>query len=165
MNSFENLDKIKFIFGSLFILANKMQVIGDKFLGDVTSKQWFLLIAVNQFENTPPTLSQVAAFMGTSHQNAKQIALKLVKKGFLVIDKDLNDSRALRLRITPECEAYFKERDSIDTMFLVELFQNLNTEEVNNLSLGLYKLTEQIGKMDKSLATEKSGWITNMLKE
>lgn len=162
MEGKNKLEEIKFIFGSLFVLANKMQAIGDKYLEEITAKQWLLLVTVSQFEENPPTLGQVATFMGTSHQNAKQIALKLENKGFINIEKDLRDSRALRLSITSACKAYFKEREGKDTLFLEELFKSLNHEEVHGLSIGLYKLMEQIGKIDPNLKTEQLGWVASL---
>lgn len=165
MDRVNELEKIKFIFCSLFVLANKVQAIGDKYLEGITAKQWLLLVTVSQFEENPPTLGQVAAFMGTSHQNAKQIALKLENKGFINIEKDLKDSRALRLSITSVCKEYFKEREGKDIIFLEELFNNLSSEEINGLSLGLYKLMGQIGKIDPTLKTEKIGWITSIFSQ
>lgn len=162
MNTVNELEKIKFIFGSLFVLANKMQAVGDKYLDGITAKQWLLLVTISQFEKKPPTLGQVAAFMGTSHQNAKQLALKLENKGFINFNKDLEDSRALRLNITPACAAFFKERECKDMLFLEMLFSNLSHEEIDGLSIGLYKLMDQIGKMDSTLKTEKLGWISSM---
>jgi DNA-binding MarR family transcriptional regulator len=162
MDQTDKLDKIKFIFGSLFILANKLQVLGDNFLDEITTKQWFLLVMVGQFKDHYPTLSQVASLMGSSHQNAKQIALKLEKKGLICIEKDTKDSRAIRLKLTPACYEYFEGRQGKDNEFLEELFKDLNEMEINTLAVGIHKITERTGKIDPTLTTEKQGWITNM---
>lgn len=37
--------------------------------------------------------------MGTSHQNVKQLANKLKERGFLDIERDKEDCRAIRLKI------------------------------------------------------------------
>jgi Transcriptional regulators len=85
-----------------FFWSNKFQVIGDQYLGreGITTKQWFLTAMISQFGDKAPTLSEVGELMGSSRQNVKQLALKLEEKGFLTIEKDEQDSRALRLRLT-----------------------------------------------------------------
>lgn len=59
------LDKQKYIFGRLFLLSNKLQVIGDRALDEeMTIRQWLLTLAIAQFGSTPPTFSTVAELMG-----------------------------------------------------------------------------------------------------
>jgi DNA-binding MarR family transcriptional regulator len=140
------LDKEKFIFGSIFLLANKLQVIGDKFLGvdDITTRQWFLTVMISQFKDEPPTLSEVAELMGSSHQNVKQLALKLESKGFIKIEKDEKDGRALRLRLTEKCNLFWEKREEVDNNYIRELFKTLNEEEIDNIYSGFNKLFESI---------------------
>ena len=37
------------IHGAVFLLANRLQAAGDRVMGDITSKQWFALLAVAQW--------------------------------------------------------------------------------------------------------------------
>ena len=108
------LDKQKFIFGSLFLVANRLQVIGDNYLGKdgITTKQWFLSAIISQFKK-PPTLREVAEIMGSSRQNVKQLALKLCEKEFLTIEKDEQDARALRLKLTEKSRLFWEKREKI----------------------------------------------------
>jgi len=39
-------------------------------------------------------------FMGSSRQNVKQLALKLEENDYLKIEKDENDARVIRLKLT-----------------------------------------------------------------
>jgi hypothetical protein len=41
----------EYIFGSILLLSNKMQVWGDAILSDLTLKQWFLLILISNMKN------------------------------------------------------------------------------------------------------------------
>ena len=147
----ELIDKQKFIFGSLFLLANKLQVIGDKYLGleGMTTKQWFLTAMISQFPDNPPTLSEVAELMGSSRQNVKQLALKLEEKGYLSIEKDEEDARVLRLRITEKSESFWKKRREQDDQFITELFKELNEEELNSILTGFNKLFSKLEKLSK----------------
>ena len=49
---------------------------------------FFFLICLSLFREDPPTLKELSELMGTSHQNVKQIALKLERKGFISILRD-----------------------------------------------------------------------------
>jgi DNA-binding MarR family transcriptional regulator len=145
------LDKQKFIFGSLFLIANKLQVIGDQYLGkdNMTMKQWLLTVMVSQFPDAPPTLGEVAELMGSSHQNAKQLALKLREKGFLNIEKDAKDGRVIRLRLTQKSLDFWKDREDMDNKFVVDLFSDFTEEEINAMCSGFNKLFEKIQKKRK----------------
>ncbi|KNY29321.1 MarR family winged helix-turn-helix transcriptional regulator [Pseudobacteroides cellulosolvens] len=146
------LDKQKFIFGSLFLLANKLQVIGDQHLEseDMTIKQWFLTVIISQFGSNSPTLSEVAQLMGSSRQNVKQLALKLQEKDFLSIEKDDQDARATRLKLTQKSQDFWENREDKDHKFLGELFHDFDMEELTLMYKGFNKLLNQIEKMEKS---------------
>lgn len=147
----EFVDKQKFIFGSIFLLANKLQVLGDQYFSEnhMTVKQWLLTVVILQFQNGPPTLSEVAELMGSSRQNVKQIALKLERKGFLTIEKDDKDARAIRLRLTEKSYDFWEERADRDEQYVVELFRDLSEEEINAMFSGMEKLFKKIEKMNK----------------
>jgi DNA-binding MarR family transcriptional regulator len=151
-NNMDNMDKQKFIFGGLFLLANKLQVIGDQHLGkeDMTTKQWFLTAMISQFGDKAPTLSEVGELMGSSRQNVKQLALKLKEKGFLTIEKDDQDFRALRLKLTEKSRVFWGEREEKDNEFIVSLFNNFNEDEINVMFSSFSKLAENIDKLGKA---------------
>jgi DNA-binding MarR family transcriptional regulator len=62
----------------------------------------------------PPTITEVAAGMGTTHQNVKQIALALERKGFLEVTVDEQDRRARRLVLTAHHRRFWKRRNPDD---------------------------------------------------
>ncbi|MGE5630724.1 MAG: MarR family winged helix-turn-helix transcriptional regulator [Caulobacteraceae bacterium] len=147
------IDKQKFIFGSLFLIANKLQVIGDKYLGKagITTKQWFLTVMISQFRETPPTLSEVAELMGSSRQNVKQLALKLEEKEYLKIEKDERDARALRLKLTEKSRVFWEGRQDQDDRFIKDLFADFSSEEIDKVCSSFNKLFDKIEKIGKSL--------------
>lgn len=147
------LDKQKFIFGSLFLIANKLQVVGDQYLGkdDMTVKQWFLTVMVAQFGDHSPTLSEVAELMGSSRQNVKQLALKLEEKDFLKLEKDEQDARALRLKLTEKCRVFWEKRQNQDDQFIRELFKDFKEEEIDIMCNSFNKLIGKIEEIAKTL--------------
>lgn len=148
----DTIDKQKYIFGSIFLIANKLQVLGDQYLGrgGITTKQWLLTVMISQFHDKSPTLSEVAELMGSSRQNVKQLALKLEKKGFLNIQKDDMDARALRLKLTDKCQAFWEQRQKQDEQYVEELFKDFSMEEIDATFKGFGKLFGKIEQLEKS---------------
>ncbi|MDU1320064.1 MAG: MarR family transcriptional regulator [Clostridium botulinum] len=140
----DNIDKRYHIFGMLFLLSNKLETLGNNFLGELTTKQWFFMLILMNFFKEPPTLSELALEMGTSHQNAKQIVIKLEKKGFLVVNKDIKDKRVLRLTPTNKIREYVKLREDKDHFFIEKFFNVLTKEEVKSIYESFTKLLDNI---------------------
>ncbi|AVQ38573.1 MarR family transcriptional regulator [Clostridium botulinum] len=140
----DNIDKRYHIFGMLFLLSNKLETLGNNFLGELTTKQWFFMLILMNFFKESPTLSELALEMGTSHQNAKQIAIKLEKKGFLVVNKDIKDKRVLRLTPTNKIREYVKLREDKDHFFIEKFFNVLTKEEVKSIYESFTKLLDNI---------------------
>jgi DNA-binding MarR family transcriptional regulator len=138
-----------YIFGSIFTLSNRLQVLGDKFDRNLTIKQWLLLVAIFQSERDAPTISEVASLIGNSRQNVKKMALILERDGFLTIQKDLQDARILRIRLTKKCEDYFKQREERELEFLEKLYDGFDSELIQGFANGILKLEENITKMEK----------------
>ena len=147
------IDKQKFIFGSIFLLANKLQVIGDQYLqkDGITTKQWFLTAMISQFQDNHPTLSEVAELMGSSRQNVKQLALKLEEKGFISMEKDDQDGRALRLKLTENFKTFWESRENEDDQFIKELFTDLSEEEIYIMFSSFNKLLKNIEQIEDTL--------------
>ena len=142
----QELNKQAYIFGSLFLLANKLQMVCDQHLykDNLTAKQWLLLAAISQFNDTAPTLSEVSELIGSSRQNIKQLALKLEKNGFLEIRKDEHDTRAYRLVLTEKNNLYWKNREVMDNKFITDILSCLTSDETNVISSSIPKLLAKI---------------------
>ena len=152
LEKLQDIDKRYRIFGMIFLLSTKLETMGNTFLGELTTKQWFLMLTLTNFFETPPTLSQLAKQMGTSHQNTKQLALKLQEKGFLSIEKDDQDNRALRIVPTEKIEEYVKNRQEKDHKFIEDFFGGLTEAEVEDLDKILLKMLDNIEYLEEKLA-------------
>jgi len=152
----DTMEKQKYIFGNIFLIANRLQVLGDKYLESdgMTTKQWLLTVMISQFHGKSPTLSEVAGLMGSSRQNVKQLALKLEEKGFLNIQKDKQDARALRLKLTEKSRTFWEERQNQDEEYLENLFKDFSSEEVDIIYKGFGKLFRKIEELDALNAAE-----------
>jgi len=136
-----------FLLGLLSAFDNRYQAAADKYFKEITWKQFFAIICINLCKEAP-TLNDLSEVMGSSHQNVKQILLKLESKGFVAMKNDEKDKRKQRFIVTEKCREFMKENDN----------QNRNSEKiimsifegVDNTSL---KVTiETIIKMERNLS-------------
>lgn len=144
-----DLEKQGYVFGSIFVMANKLQVLGDKMDPLVTIKQWLFIAAILKANVESLTLSEVAKLVGYSRQNVKKTALLLEKLGFVSLVKDENDERALNVKLTDYCIEYFNNRDELELKFISDLFNGFDQNLIDGLFNGLKKLEEYIYKMEK----------------
>jgi DNA-binding MarR family transcriptional regulator len=102
MDKLEIMDDMQYLFGTIFVVSNRIDALLEREFNkfDITTKQWFLSIIIDNLFDSPPTIKEVAREMGSSHQNVKQIALKLEQKGLLILEKDREDARVTRLKLT-----------------------------------------------------------------
>ena len=137
------------LFGSIFLLSQKLQYITDYELGkyDLTTKQFLVLAAVDTAFNHPPTLNEVAIVLSTSHQNVKQLANQLEKKGFLELVNDPSDRRKLLMRTTEKNRAFWDSHADANMDFFRKLFSELSREEVEQIYLLLSKLMASFDKL------------------
>lgn len=118
------------LFGMMFVLGNKLQVIGDSFYDEITTKQWFVLLMLEVFGNNPPTLSELSMASGSSHQNTKQLVLKLEKKGYVEFYTDSKDKRKIRIRATSNCNELTKKYNIKQQEFMKKLFEGIDKKNI-----------------------------------
>ena len=117
-NEVLNIDKVDFkgippqafLLGLLSAFDNRLQASADHFFEEITWKQFFAIICINICKESP-TIKDLAEVMGSSHQNVKQILLKLEKKGFIEMIPDEKAKRKKRVILT---ERYLQFCDKND---------------------------------------------------
>jgi len=144
----ENTKKKAFIFGSIFTLSNKLQIIGDRFDKRLTVKQWLLLAGIHNSQNKNPTISEVAVIVGNSRQNVKKMLLILEKSGFVTIETDSNDARVQKVKMTNKCLNYLRQRENRELEFLDQLFEGFESDEINELMQAILKLEKNILRLE-----------------
>lgn len=68
--------------------------------------------------------------MGSSHQNVKQILLKLEKKGFVFIIVDEKDRRKQRIYLSDYCRQFCSENDEKTTNVMKKMFAGISEEQL-----------------------------------
>lgn len=107
----------------------------------ITTQQAALLQFI-EAQAGPPTIGAVAAGLAMTHQNVKQIALALARKGFLTIDVDANDRRVRRLTTTAQHRRFWAARNPDDFAQVQAWTAGLDSAEVAQLVQLLRKLLD-----------------------
>jgi DNA-binding MarR family transcriptional regulator len=142
-------DQKKYIFGGLFALSNRAQILGDKIDPSMTIKQWLFIVMLSNCSNENSSISELALIMGSSHQNVKKMALILEKRGFVRLYKAEHDARITRLEITQACKDYFTQNNYRGVCFIERLLEGFSREDITGLFSGMKKLEENLIRMEQ----------------
>ena len=128
------------ISGTLFSLANKLQVKGDRILKTLTSRQLMTMIAIIHLPEGDATLNKIAKKLGTTKQSAKQIVSIMQEKGYVSVVPHDRDKRAVNVSITPDGNRALAETYEPGIRFFRSLFHEFTPEEMEILWSLLKKL-------------------------
>lgn len=131
--STEKLTQRAYIYGSIFSLANRFQVLGDRRDETVTTKQWFAMANIAMLDDFELNIKELAHIIGTSSQNTKKLVDSLEKKSYVVLKKDEADGRNIRIALTDTGKNYYSERSERESVYLNELFHGLNEKQIQEI--------------------------------
>ena len=143
----DSIQKKRLIFSEIFILQNKIQTRFDKLLGDITSKQFIVLVIVNSFQS-PPSLTEVAKHAGCSRQNVKKIAAVLEKKGNIKLIPE-KETRAVRIVLEQRFYDFIDEFSNKTEAGLEDLFYGMKEAEMEDLFAALHRVEENVDRIIK----------------
>lgn len=151
VNKLDVMSDQQFLFGFIFVAANRIDTLLQREFKafDVTTKQWFLSIVIDNLFDEPPTIKEAAKAMGSSHQNVKQIALKLEQKGLLILEKDKNDARVTRLKLTARSLDFWGKLREEGSEFTQALFKNVSKEDLSTARKVMQKVMMNMNAMDQ----------------
>jgi len=144
------------IFALLLIISNKMNTLLDREFQefDVTTKQWFLSETIHSLFDYPPAMKELASEMGSSHQNIKQVALKLQQKGLLKLEKDKKDTRVTRLSLTEQSRELWEKTDSKGTIFRENMFKEMDKKDIATARALLEKMLLNLTEIENASIKE-----------
>ena len=146
----QKMERRYFLFGLLNGVTNRLEAEGNLFFEEISWKQCFAMICIQMFEQ-PPTLKELAQVMGSSHQNVKQLLLKLQDASYVNLLEDEKDKRKQRVVITEQGKKFCKKYDKPSDEFIQCLYQDVEASDVlitiktittmeNNLKKGEWKV-------------------------
>lgn len=141
----DNKQKKRLIFSELFILQNKIQTKFDKILGDITSKQFIILVIVSSFP-FPPSLTEVAKHAGCSRQNVKKVVSVLEKNGYVSLMSE-KETRAVRIVLEQKFFDFYELFMQKSETGLDDLFQGMDEAEMDALFSGLHLVEKNVDRL------------------
>lgn len=126
---FNGIESSYFLLGLLSAFDNRFQAVADKTMVEISWKQFFAIICINLCKEKP-TLKELAEIMGSSHQNVKQILLKLEKKGFVKIVIDEKDKRKQRIELTEYCMEFCQKNDEMSSQTMKKMFEGISEQQL-----------------------------------
>lgn len=126
---FTGIELSYFLLGLLSAFENRFQAVADGTMKEISWKQFFAIICVDLCKDSP-TVKELAEIMGSSHQNVKQILLKLEKKGFVSIIVDEKDKRKQRIYLTDYCRQFCSENDEMTINIMKKMFAGVSEEQL-----------------------------------
>lgn len=140
----ENIDDRYAIYGMVFSLSNRIQMLGDREFDNITLKQQFLMIALELFDE-PPTLKEMGELIGCSYQNVKRMAVHLQKEGYLDMVQDAKDKRKLLLINTGKAEKMAELSGEKIADFMSILYRDIPLQDLRVVLSTLKKMDQNLG--------------------
>ena len=132
-----------FLIGLLSAYENRFQTVADSFFEEITWKQFFAIICINLCKESP-TINELSDVMASSHQNVKQILLKLEKKGFIEMISDERDRRKQRIVITKKCNDFCRKNEKECGIRINRMYEGISEEQ-------LITTIQTISQMERNL--------------
>lgn len=127
--NFNGIEASYFLLGLLSAFENRFQAVADKTMEEISWKQFFAIICINLCKEKP-TINELAEIIGSSHQNVKQILLKLEKKGFVNIVTDEKDKRKQRIELTKYCQEFCEKNQETSSHIIKKMFTGIPEEQL-----------------------------------
>lgn len=143
---FSDMPPQAFLLGLLSAFDNRYQACGEKFYEKITWKQFFAIICINLCKENP-TINELSNIMGSSHQNVKQILLKLEKIGFIKMLWDEKDKRKQRIFLTKDCLDFCKKNDKANQEIICKIFNGVDDNALKITIQTILKMEDNLKKI------------------
>lgn len=88
--------------------------------------------------------------MGSSHQNVKQILLKLEKKGFIKFVMDEKDKRKQRVELTKYCLDFCKKNDAMSKRMIEKMFRDVTEEQLRTTIQTIIQIEDNLKALEEN---------------
>ena len=140
------------LFGGAFVLANKLQLVADKKVRGLSTKQWFLLRNLSDLPvDPPPTITRLAQETDTSRQNVRKMLEVLQRQGYVVLQHNAEDHRSQGVVLTESGAQVLRQVAKEAAPFFTELFSGISEEECAVSAGVVIKLIDNLYKIQEAM--------------
>ncbi|MBR4431018.1 MAG: MarR family transcriptional regulator [Clostridiales bacterium] len=126
---FEGIPSSYYLLGLMSAFENRFQAMADSVMKEISWKQFFAIVCINMCKE-PPTLRELSEVLGSSHQNVKQILLKLEGKGFVEFREDEADKRKQRIVLTKKCLKFCEKNNDMSMQIMAKMFDGIPEKDL-----------------------------------
>ena len=141
--NFEGIPSSYYLLGLLSAFENRFQAMADSMMKDISWKQFFAIICINMCKE-PPTLKELSDVLGSSHQNVKQILLKLENKGFVEFKSDDADKRKQRIVLTKKCMDFCEKNNDMSLVVMEKMFAGISEKDLKTTINTITKIEKNL---------------------
>ncbi len=95
----------------------------------------------------PPTIKDMADFMGCSHQNVNKLYAKLLRDGYITSMQDENDRRKQRLFLTDKARDFLTRNKAEAGKNVNDIFSVVSADELETTIEVMAKLTDRLAEL------------------
>ena len=140
---FSGIPSSYYLIGLLSAFENRFQAMADSMMQEISWKQFFSIICINMCKE-PPTLKELSDILGSSHQNVKQILLKLEKKDFIRFEQDESDKRKQRIVLTKTCRKFCEKNDDMSQKTMTRMFEGISEKNIKTTIQTIIKIEKNL---------------------
>ena len=140
---FSGIPSNYFLLGLISAFENRFQALADSTMQEISWKQFFAVICINMCKE-PPTLKELSDILGSSHQNVKQILMKLEKKNFIEFRTDESDKRKQRIVLTDYCRKFCEKNDNMSRAIMVGMFNGIPEKDITTTIKTLTRIEKNL---------------------
>lgn len=126
---FTGIPSSYYLLGLISAFENRFQAMADNTMKEISWKQFFAIICINMCKE-PPTLKELSDVLGSSHQNVKQILIKLEKKNFIEFKTDEKDKRKQRIVLTDHCKEFCEKNNEMSISIMSKMFDGIPEKDI-----------------------------------
>jgi len=140
---FEGIPSSYYLLGLLSAFENRFQAMADNMMKEISWKQFFAIICINMCKEAP-TIRELSEVLGSSHQNVKQILLKLESKGFVEFKEDAEDKRKQRIVLTKKCRKFCEKNNEMSIQIMAKMFEGVPERDIKTTIKTITKIEKNL---------------------
>ncbi|MBR4915190.1 MAG: MarR family transcriptional regulator [Clostridiales bacterium] len=140
---FEGIPSSYYLLGLLSAFENRFQAMADSMMKEISWKQFFAIICINMCKEAP-TIRELSEVLGSSHQNVKQILLKLESKGFVEFREDEGDKRKQRIVLTKKCQKFCEKNNEMSMQVMAKMFEGVSERDIKTTIKTITKIEKNL---------------------
>ena len=140
---FEGIPSSYYLLGLLSAFENRFQAMADSMMKEISWKQFFAIICINMCKEAP-TIRELSEVLGSSHQNVKQILLKLESKGFVEFREDGDDKRKQRIVLTRKCRNFCEKNNEMSMKVMAKMFEGIPEKDIRTTIKTITKIEKNL---------------------